>query len=172
MLSECEDILSFIQPIVILIAVTPYRNIKQIEDTFSSVFFFQIASSAICICSIAYLLASVSLIGFVKQRKNFVIKRFPVQESISENFNIFVMYISLGGIYMYEIFVIIYLANEITLQSDRLSYCIYESNWPCMSTKFRKLVIIIGEKWKKPIIVVVGKIFRMRIHLITSVNNS
>lgn len=81
------------------------------------------------------------------------------------------MYISLGGIYLYEIFVIIYFANEITLQSNRLSYCIYASNWPCMSTKFGKLVIIIGEKWKKPIELVVGKIFRMRINLITSVDS-
>ncbi|XP_037034427.1 odorant receptor 94a-like [Bradysia coprophila] len=102
-------------------------NIKRIEKSFSSVFFLQITSSAICLCSIAYLMAATS-----------------------ENFNDTAMYLSLGGIYTLDIFVLIYFANEISLKSDRLSGCIYESNWTCMPLMFRKFIVIIGEKWKKP----------------------
>lgn len=60
------------------------------------------------------------------------------------------MYVALGGIYIYEIFVLIYYANEIALASDQLLSHIYESNWTCMSMKYRKIMIIIVEKWKKP----------------------
>lgn len=93
----------------------------------------------------------------------------PLQESISENFNNFAMYCSLGGIYIFEIFILVYFSNEIVLESDRLTHSIYGSNWTCMSLKWRKLMVIIVEKWKKPKQLVVGKIFAMRIQLLTSV---
>lgn len=79
------------------------------------------------------------------------------------------MYFALGGIYTFEIFVIIYFANEVSLKCDQLNYCIFESNWTDMSLKWKKLMINFCEKCKKPKEFVVGKIFTMRMDLLTSV---
>ncbi len=38
-----------------------------------------------------------------------------------------------------------YLANKITAESDRLSYCLFQSNWMDQSKSTKKCVIIFGE---------------------------
>ena len=50
----------------------------------------------------------------------------------------------------FDIFVILFLANEITLESDRLSYCLFESNWFQQSEATKKCVIIMCEMIKQP----------------------
>lgn len=92
-----------------------------------------------------------------------------LQASITEDLNMISMYISLAGIYLVEIFVIIYFANEISLKCDQLNYRLFESNWTYMSIKWQKVMIIFCEKWKNPKEFIVGKIFTMRIDLLTSV---
>lgn len=81
------------------------------------------------------------------------------------------MYVGLGGMYVYEIIVLIYYANEIALASDKLSFHLYGSNWICMSIEYQKMMIIVAEQWRKPLQLVVGKVFPMRINILTSVHN-
>lgn len=88
----------------------------------------------------------------------------------SESFNDTAMYLSLGGVYSFEIFVLVYFANEISLESNRLSGCIYESNWTSMLPTYQKLIVIVGEKWRNTKQLVVGKMFPMRITILKSVN--
>lgn len=82
------------------------------------------------------------------------------------------MYVALAGIYIYEIFLLIYYANETALSSDQLSYQLYESNWTGMPIEYQKIMIVLFEKWKKPTELVVGKVFPMRINILTSVRIS
>lgn len=79
------------------------------------------------------------------------------------------MYLVLAGVFIFEIYAVIFYADEIAITSNRLSYCIYDSNWTCMSIECQKLIIIISEKWKKPQELIVGKVFAMRMSILTSV---
>jgi len=103
-------------------------------------------------------------------KDSLIFNKNRLQEPFLKNFNNFAMYVFLGGTYIFEIFVLIYYGNEIALASDQLSFRVYESNWMCMPIKCRKLMIIIMEQWRKPQELIVGKIFPMRIKLLTSVN--
>lgn len=51
---------------------------------------------------------------------------------------------------IFDIFIVLYLANEITDASNQLSYCLFESNWMEQSEKCKKCVIILGEVLKRP----------------------
>lgn len=43
-----------------------------------------------------------------------------------------------------------YLANEITVASERLSYSLFESNWIEQTESCKKYVLIMGEVLKQP----------------------
>ncbi len=73
-------------------------------------------------------------------------------------------------VFFCEIAAVIYAGNEIAIQTDKLSYCVFESNWTHMSAKYRKLVVITGEQWRKPRVLAIGKIFLLRMNLLTSVS--
>lgn len=60
---------------------------------------------------------------------------------------------------IFDIFMLTYLANEIKLTSDRLSYCLFESNWFEQTQSCKKYILIVGERLKQPIELTVGKIF-------------
>lgn len=79
------------------------------------------------------------------------------------------MNFSVAGIYLFEILIVIHFADEISFRCDQLNYRLFESNWTCMSIKWQKLMINACEKWKNPKQFVVGKVFTMRINLLTSV---
>lgn len=49
-----------------------------------------------------------------------------------------------------DIYLIMHLANEITLESDRLTYCLFESNWTEQSEATKRLIIIMCEMIKQP----------------------
>lgn len=51
---------------------------------------------------------------------------------------------------IFEIFVGMYFANEITFESNQLSYCLFESNWMEQSQPVRKCVVFACEVLKKP----------------------
>ncbi len=61
-----------------------------------------------------------------------------------------VLYVAILLYSFFEIFMIMYLANEITIESDQLSYCLFESNWFDQSESTKKCVIILCEMIKKP----------------------
>lgn len=49
-----------------------------------------------------------------------------------------------------DIFVIMYLTNDITIGSGRLSQCLFESNWIDQTESCKKYVLIMGEVLKQP----------------------
>lgn len=79
------------------------------------------------------------------------------------------MYISLMGIYNYEISQLMYYGNEITLASEQLMGSTYQSNWMDLSIKYRKLTLIFMERLKKPHKMLIGKVFPLDLKLLTSV---
>lgn len=54
---------------------------------------------------------------------------------------------------------VMYFGNEIELSSDRLSVCLFESNWIDQPESFKKTIIRFGERLKQPHQVVVGKVY-------------
>lgn len=63
-----------------------------------------------------------------------------------------------------------YLANEITWASNRLTYCMFESDWLDKSESFKKCVVILGEFLYQPQHLIV-LIFPMNLDTFTSVSS-
>lgn len=62
-----------------------------------------------------------------------------------------------------DIYVVLYLANEIMLSSDKLGYSLFESNWINQTQSCKKYILIVVECLKKPRVLVVGKLFPMNL---------
>ncbi|XP_037032438.1 uncharacterized protein LOC119071566 [Bradysia coprophila] len=120
----------FVENLIVL--VKAHRNlnetVERFRSCFSTLFLAQITTSGIIICVSVYNLAFAS-------NQNFVKTEFYVVEL-------------LYGIF--DIFLVMYLANDITLASDRLSYCLFESNWIEQTESCKKYVLIMGEVLKQP----------------------
>src|ERR1700743_2454822 len=73
-------------------------------------------------------------------------------------------------IYMtFDIFVIMYLGSEIKFSSDRLSYCLFESNWIEQSQKCKKCIIILAEMLQQPHELVIVT-YQLNLETFTTVN--
>ncbi|KAJ6649331.1 Odorant receptor 2a [Pseudolycoriella hygida] len=100
---------SFAQDLIKLVKY--YRNlsetVKRFRDFFSLLFFAQIATSGISMCISVYSLA------------------------YNSDQNLFQTYVSMVLLFYatLDIFFVMFFASEITSSSDRLSFCLYESNW-------------------------------------------
>nr|QGW45433.1 odorant receptor 60 [Bradysia odoriphaga] len=120
----------FVENLIIL--VKAHRNITETIERFrfcfSTLFLCQITTSGIIICVAVYCLAFGS-------HQNIVQTEYYVAEL-------------LYGIF--DVFLVMYLANDITVASDRLSYCLFESNWIEQTESCKKYVVIMGEVLKKP----------------------
>lgn len=79
------------------------------------------------------------------------------------------MYVSLMGIYIYEICFLMFYGNEVTLASEDLFIDVYKSNWMESSVRYRKTAITFMERLKKPQEMRIGKIFPMNLKTLTSV---
>ncbi len=79
------------------------------------------------------------------------------------------MYVSLMGIYNYEISLLMFYGNEVTLASEELLGSVYHSNWPDLSIKYRKLLLIFMERLKRPQEMLIGKMFPLNLKSLTSV---
>lgn len=62
-----------------------------------------------------------------------------------------------------------YLGNEIKLSSDRLSYCLFESDWIGQTEVCKKHIVIMIEFLKQPQELIVGKLYPMDLKTFTSV---
>lgn len=69
----------------------------------------------------------------------------------------------------FDIFCVMYLGNEITLASDRLSYCLFESNWIEQTESSKKYFIILCEVLKQPQHMVI-LIYPLNLQTFTSVS--
>ena len=69
----------------------------------------------------------------------------------------------------FDIFVLMYLGNEIKFFSGRLTYCLYESNWIEQTESCKKCIVIMAEGLKKPKELKVGRIYPLNMMTFTSV---
>lgn len=70
----------------------------------------------------------------------------------------------------FDIFMVMYFGNEIRLSSDRLSYCLFESDWIDQSKSFKQHMLILTEVLKQPEELVIGKIYPLNLSTFTSVS--
>lgn len=59
----------------------------------------------------------------------------------------------------FEIFMIMYFGNEIKLESGKLSYRLYESNWIDRSQSVKRDILIFGEFLRRPQELMILKIY-------------
>lgn len=85
------------------------------------------------------------------------------------NINNFVKYVSLMGIYTYEIFMLMYFGNEVLLSSEKLLTSVYESNWMDLSMRYRKMALTLMERLKREEEMTIAKIFPLNLKMMTSV---
>nr|QGW45384.1 odorant receptor 11 [Bradysia odoriphaga] len=125
----------FVENLIIL--VKDHRNmtetIERFRSCFSTLFLCQITTGGIIICIAVYSIAFGS-------NQNIVQTEFYVVELFYG---------------VFDVFLVMYLANDITVASDRLSYCLFESNWIEQTESCKKYVVIMGEMLKQPQMLVV-----------------
>lgn len=91
-------------------------------------------------------------------------------QRIHDNFAISLFYF-IEIVYCYsDIFGVLYLGNEIMLASDRLSYCLFESDWIIQTEQCKEHMIILVEYLKRPRRFVVGKLFSVDLEMFTTVS--
>lgn len=81
-----------------------------------------------------------------------------------------VTYFSTGMYNIFDIFIVMYFGNEIKLSSNRLSYCLFESNWTGQSKSYQKTIIILGEVLKQPHQLLISKLYPLNLETFTSVS--
>lgn len=69
---------------------------------------------------------------------------------------------------IFDIFMITYFGNEVNLSSDRLLYCLFQSNWYEYQSG-RKTILILGERFKQPLELVILKLYPLTLELFTRV---
>lgn len=74
------------------------------------------------------------------------------------------------GYNFFDIFVLLYLGNEITLSTDALSYCLYASNWMEQTQSCKRSIFIVMERLKQPQELIVGKLYPLNLETFTSVS--
>lgn len=64
-----------------------------------------------------------------------------------------------------------YLGNELKCYSDRLTYCLFESNWIGQSQLCKKSIIILAEALQQPHELTVGKVYPLNLQTFTKASN-
>lgn len=123
-----------------------------------------------CICGSIYSLAFVSgcSLEFISIR--FSLEFYSLQCSY-ENLFQSSMYAILLFFFSFDIFMVMYFGNEIELSSDRLSYCLFESDWFEQSRVCKKCIIMLAELLKRPHALVVGRLYPLNLDIFTSVSS-
>lgn len=70
---------------------------------------------------------------------------------------------------IFDIYMVMYLGNEIMLSSDRLSHCLFESNWIDQSISYKKCLLILIENLRQPHQLVGYKLYALNLDTFTSV---
>lgn len=73
---------------------------------------------------------------------------------------------------LFDIFMVMYLGNEIKLASHRLSSCLFESKWIEQSQETKKHVVIVTEMIKCPKELIVGKLYPLNLQTFVWVSES
>lgn len=81
----------------------------------------------------------------------------------------FCIYLIILSYNIFDVFMVMYFSNEITLLSDSLSYCLFESDWVGQSEKIKKVLLIFGERLKQSEQLVILKLYPLTLDLFTRV---
>nr|QGW45425.1 odorant receptor 52 [Bradysia odoriphaga] len=126
------------------------RITNQLDVFLSKLFVVQLATSSLCICASTYSIAFFS----------------------GDNFFELLVYLT-GLLYsIFDIFMIMFFANEITLASDRLSYRLYESCWIDRRQSIKRNVLLFGEFLVKPHQLIVLQLYPLTLDTFTRILNS
>lgn len=124
----------------------------------------QITTSGITICISAYVLAYVSNRLYILTTQS----NISLQSSNDNIFQIPIfMAVLLYGIF--DIFLVMYLANDINVASDKLSYCLFESSWIGQPKSCIKCLLILGETVRHSQQLVILKVYPMNLETFTMV---
>ncbi|XP_037043155.1 uncharacterized protein LOC119079380 [Bradysia coprophila] len=118
------------------------KTIARFHSCFSKLFTVQTATSGVTICVSAYILANSSTENALQ---------IPV-------FAVILFYA------IFEILVVMYLANNIHVTSAKLSYYLFESNWIGQSTASLKCILVLGEVVRRPQQIVILKVVPVNLH--------
>ncbi|XP_037041485.1 odorant receptor 23a-like [Bradysia coprophila] len=123
------------------------KLIDQLESFCFNLFFLQFCTSGLCICGSIYSLA-FDVGGNTVERLCHI---FNLAYNIS------------------EIFMITFFGNEIQVSSDRLSYCLFESNFVDQTDSVKKLIVIFGEYLKQPHQLTIGNLYPLTLDTFTRI---
>ncbi|XP_037049666.1 odorant receptor 94b-like [Bradysia coprophila] len=127
---ELQQRSMFVEDLIVVMKV--HQNLKEtierFRSFFSTLFLGQITTSGIVICVSIYSLAFASKENILQTQMHTCTLLYGVFDS----------------------FFVMYLANNITVASDRLSYCLFESNWIERTESCKRYVLILGEVLRQP----------------------
>lgn len=89
-------------------------------------------------------------------------------KTLDNNFLQTGIYVTVATHSFFDLFMVMYLGNEIKLSSDRLSYCLYESQWMEQSKFCRKCLINFSEILQKPQKLVIEGLYSLNLETFTS----
>ncbi|XP_053954850.1 odorant receptor 94a-like [Anastrepha ludens] len=127
------------------------RLTSQCESLVSFPIMVQILLSALILCLSAYRLQNMQ---------------------ISENPGQFLAMLQFASVLTLQIFLPCYFANEITINSDALTTCIYSSNWEEFSPATRKQMNLFMELLKQPARIKAGNFFIVGLPIFTKTMNN
>ncbi|XP_067630176.1 odorant receptor 94a [Eurosta solidaginis] len=127
------------------------RLTLQCESLVSIPILLQILFSALILCLSAYRIQNMQ---------------------ISENPGQFFAMLQFSSVLTSQIFLPCYFANEITINSDALTNCVYNSRWEDFSPSTRKLMNIYMELLKKPVVIKAGNFFLVGLPIFTKTMNN
>jgi hypothetical protein len=93
---------------------------------------------------------------------------YPQLQSITENIEYMIHLVVLLYTF-FDIFMIMYFGNEIKISSDRLPYCLFQSDWYDQTESSKRSIIIFAELVKHPKELVIGKLYRLTLEAFTKV---
>nr|QGW45424.1 odorant receptor 51 [Bradysia odoriphaga] len=123
--------------------------LEEFASTFSGLFLLQIVTSSLCICGGVYSLAFSS-------------HDDPIQDGF---------YCIVELYCFFDTFALMYLGNEIMVSSDRLSYCLFESNWIEQTQSCKRNILILVECLKQPQQIIVCKLFPLTLESFSIIVN-
>ncbi|KAL3268488.1 hypothetical protein HHI36_007599 [Cryptolaemus montrouzieri] len=120
--------------------------VKQINDLLSVAVFTQIFGSAVVICMMCYIL---SIVG--------------VYSITGISFTLYIVSM------LFQIFFYCFFGNDLIAESNSITDSIYVSNWYTYETSSKKILILIMERAKKPLMLTAGKVVAVSLPLFVAV---
>ncbi len=144
--------------------------VDKFSKFFEDSFFIQIGTSALGICASIFSMVFVSeLLPFSQFNLKFYESWFFIQ-NFSDDVIIQAYYYVVIIYFLFDTFIVMLLGNKIMESSDRLSYCLFESDWISQSPKCKKCIVIMAEVLKKSQEIIICKLYPLNLQTFTSVS--